>query len=223
MNADFQRLISQLENMILSGGFQPHERLPEQQLSDEFGVSRFWIRDAFKVLESRGLIELIPYKGAVVYDISEREIEEIFEIRDVLEALATQKAAVNAKPADIKKLERVAVKFEQSTQQNDFGRMISANEDFHNCIYEMSRNQTLVETIKQFQARCHIVRFHSWSSPGHYNRLIEDHRLLIAGIKNKDFKSLAELAAQHISYSKKSYLWQLRTRRTKTTGKKNKR
>ena len=68
LKEDFQKLIGQLESMILTGVFQPRERLVELKLSEELGVSRFWIRDAFKILETKGLIKVIPYKGAVVCD-----------------------------------------------------------------------------------------------------------------------------------------------------------
>jgi len=62
--------------MILTGVFKPRERLVELHLSEKLGVSRFWIRDAFKILETKGLIKIIPYKGAVVCDLYEQEIEE---------------------------------------------------------------------------------------------------------------------------------------------------
>jgi DNA-binding GntR family transcriptional regulator len=65
LKEDFQKLIERLENMILTGAFQPRERLVELNLAKELEVSRFWVRDAFKILETKGLIEVIPYKGAM--------------------------------------------------------------------------------------------------------------------------------------------------------------
>ena len=79
LKADFQELVTRMENMILTGLLQPRERLVELKLSEELGVSRFWIRDAFKILETKGLIKVVPYKGAVVCDLDEQEIENIFE------------------------------------------------------------------------------------------------------------------------------------------------
>jgi DNA-binding GntR family transcriptional regulator len=64
-------------------------------------VSRFWIWDAFKILETKGLIEVSPYKGAVVCDLDEHEIENIFKIRVELDSLATRKATKNAQKSDI--------------------------------------------------------------------------------------------------------------------------
>ncbi len=212
MKEDFQNLIGRLENMILTGVFKPRERLVELHLSEKLGVSRFWIRDALKVLETKGLIKVIPYKGAVVCDIDENEIEDIFEVRIELDVLATRKAAQNVKKADINVLKRMAEQFEKSTKDKDFSHMISSNEDFHNYIYELSRNQTLVQMIRQLTTRGHILRYHAWSSPDVLKRIQTEHRLFIKGLKAQDLELLGNLAKRHLSYSKDSYLSHLKAK-----------
>ena len=213
LKEDFQKLIEQLESMILTGVFQPRERLVELKLSEELGVSRFWIRDAFKILETKGLIRVIPYKGAVVCDVDEHEIENIFEVRVELESLATRKAAKNAQKFDVKYLKRMARKFEESTKNGDLGAMITTNEDFHNTIYELSQNPTLVQAINQLKTQSHIQRYHAWSSPDVIQRIQKEHKQFIKGLENKDLKLLDDLARRHISYSKDSYLMHLKAKK----------
>jgi len=213
LKEDFQKLVEQLESMILTGVFQPRERLVELKLSEELGVSRFWIRDAFKILETKGLIKVIPYKGAVVCDLDEQEIEQIFEVRQELDALATRKAAQNVKKADIDLLKRMAQQFEKSVRRADFGEMISANENFHDYIYELSGNQTLIQMINQLKARGHILRYYAWSSLDAIQRIQREHRLFIKGMEKKDLRLLDELARRHISYSKDSYLMHLKAKK----------
>ncbi len=212
MKEDFQNLIVRLENMILTGVFKPRERLVELHLSKKLGVSRFWIRDALKVLETKRLIKVSPYKGAVVCDIDENEIEDIFEVRIELDVLATHKAAQNIKKADINVLKRMAEQFEKSTEDKDFSQMISSNEDFHHYIYELSRNQTLVQMIRQLTARGHILRYHAWSSPDVLKRIQTEHRLFIKGLKAQDLELLEDLAKRHLCYSKDSYLSHLKAK-----------
>jgi DNA-binding GntR family transcriptional regulator len=202
--------------MILTGGFQPRERLVELNLAKELEVSRFWVRDAFKILETKGLIEVIPYKGAMVCDVDEHEIENIFEVRVELESLATRKAAENAQKSDIKYLKRMARKFAESVKNGDLGDlgvMISANEDFHNYIYELSQNPALIQIINQLKAQSHIVRYHAWASPDVIKRIQKEHKLLIGAIDNKDFKLLDDLARRHICYSKDTYLLNLKAKK----------
>ena len=213
LKEDFQKLIERLENMILTGGFQPRERLVELNLAKELEVSRFWVRDAFKILETKGLIEVIPYKGAMVCDVDEHEIDNIFEVRVELESLATRKAAENAQKSDIKYLKRMARKFAESVKNGDLGVMISANEDFHNYIYELSQNPALIQIINQLKAQSHILRYHAWASPDVIRRIQKEHKLFIGAIDNKDFKLLDDLARRHISYSKDTYLLHLKAKK----------
>ena len=213
LKEDFQKLIKRLENMILTGVFQPRERLVELDLAKDLKVSRFWVRDAFKILETKGLIEVIPYKGAMVCDLDEHEIENIFEVRVELDSLATRKAAENAQKSDIKYLKRMARKFKESVINGDLGEMISTNEDFHNFIYELSKNPTLIQVINQFKAQSHILRYYAWASPDVIKRIQKEHILLIEAIVNKDFKLLDELARRHISYSKDAYLLHLKAKK----------
>ena len=213
LKKDFQKLIERLENMILTGVFQPRERLVELNLAEDLEVSRFWVRDAFKILKTKGLIEVIPYKGAMVCDVDEHEIENIFEVRVELESLATRKAAENAQKSDIKYLKRMARKFAESVKNGDLRVMISANEDFHNYIYELSQNPTLIQIINQLKAQSHILRYHAWASPDVIKRIQKEHKLLIGAIDNKDFRLLDDLARRHISYSKDTYLLNLKAKK----------
>ncbi len=198
--------------MILTGVLKPREHLVEIHLSKKLGVSRFWIRDALKVLETKGLIKVIPYKGAVVCDLDQNEIEDIFEVRIELDVLATRKAAQNVRQEDIVVLKRMADQFEKSTKAQDFSRMISSNEDFHHYIYELSRNPTLVQMIRQLATRGHILRYHAWSSQDVLNRIQTEHRLFIKGLKEQDLELLEDLAKRHLSYSKDSYLSHLKAK-----------
>jgi DNA-binding GntR family transcriptional regulator len=218
LKEDFDKLVSQLENMILGGSVQPKERLVENDLANELGVSRFWIRDALKVLETKGLIKVIPYKGAMVCDIDENEIEELFEIRIELECLAARKAAQSVKKRDIDFLKRMAEQFEKSVQKNIFSEMISANTRFHDYILELCGNKNLVQLIKQLQTRCHIIRYHAWSSPEVIAAIQSEHRELIESLGSKNYQRLNQLSVQHITYSKISYLTHLRTRRARMMG-----
>lgn len=213
LKADFQKLIERLENMILTGVFQPRERLVELNLAKDLEVSRFWIRDAFKILEAKGLIKVIPYKGAIVCDLDEHEIENIFEVRAELDSLATRKAAKNAQKSDINYLKRMARKFEASVKSGVLAEMISANEDFHNTIYALSQNPTLIQVINQLKAQSHILRYHAWASPDVIKRIQKEHKLLIEALGKKDLKLLDELARHHISYSKDTYLLHLKAKK----------
>ncbi len=206
---DFQRVVAELENMILIGAFQPRKRLVEKNLSQMFNVSRFWIRDALKVLETKGLVKLIPYKGAVVSNVSLQELEEIFVIRVALEKLATRLALKNISSSDIKILKRISKQVEESFMKKDFQNMLIANTNFHDYIFKRSQNQTLQQMINGLRSRCHIIRHSAWSSPGFLERSLEEHQLYINALKGRDLETLEQLAEDHITHAKTHYLKKL--------------
>lgn len=210
---DFQQLITRLENMILIGMFQPRERLVENDLAQKMGVRRNWVRDALKILESKGLVKTVPYRGAMVRDLDEQEINEIFQVRVVLEKLATRLACENFKKPDGKALRKIADQIKDSYKRNNFEEMIAANVQFHNYITELSKNSTLIQMISQLRIRFHIFNTFAWSSPEIVDLILKEHEQFIKGLAKKDTKLLDDLAEKHFSHSKNLYLIHLRARR----------
>jgi DNA-binding GntR family transcriptional regulator len=96
-----EQTYNMLKEAIIGGEFQPGEWLSEDQLTDTLGVSRTPVREAFKQLHSEGLIELFPRKGAHIIDLSENEIDHLFEARVTLETTFFLRAAKNIKKDEI--------------------------------------------------------------------------------------------------------------------------
>ncbi len=209
---DFKNFITELENMILIGMFQPRERIVEFDLAEKFGVRRNWVRDALKILESRGLIKTIPYRGAIVRDLDEQEINEIFQVRVVLEKLSNRLACENFKPSDSKALRKIADRIKESYPKNNFTEMIAANIKFHNYITSLSKNKTLIQMIAHLRIRFHIFNTFAWSIPEIVERILKEHELFIKSLKEKDGELLDDLAEKHFGHSKNLYLMQLKTR-----------
>ncbi|MCE5333829.1 MAG: GntR family transcriptional regulator, partial [Desulfobacteraceae bacterium] len=152
---EFEGLVAKLESMILTGVFQPRERLIELNLASTLSVSRFWIRDALKILETKGLVTMIPYKGAMVSNLEEDVIEEIFQVRVCLETLATRLACENMKPADVRALRKMSKHIRTCFETEDLESMIASNAAFHDYIFKLSGNMVLLQIINQLKARCH--------------------------------------------------------------------
>jgi DNA-binding GntR family transcriptional regulator len=144
LKRDFQNLISRLESMIMVGELQPRDRLVEISLAKKMAVSRTSIRDAIKVLENKGLVVITPYKGAMVNDLNEQEIEEIDAVRVNLVQFANRLACENLKKSDIKELEKRARRVEEGVRLRSYQEMISSNIRFHEYIYEIAGNRILL-------------------------------------------------------------------------------
>jgi len=209
---DFPRLISKLENMIILGAFLPKERLVEADLAQKMEVSRAWIRDALKNLETKGLVKMTPYRGAIVTDLTEKEVEELFQVRLVLERLANRLACENIQQSDSKSLRKIADRIKESYKKNDFNEMLNANIQFHSYITELSKNNTLIQMIAQLRIRFHIFNTFAWSIPEIVERILKEHELFITGLEKKNEELLDDLAEKHFSHSKNLYLRQLKAK-----------
>lgn len=203
---DFSEALSKLESMILTGVFRPRERLVENNLSFLLGVSRFWVRDALKILEAKGLVTVVPYKGAYVSELSEKEIEEIFFVRVTLEQSAVSLALENAISSDIQTLRELAEKVKQNYERGVFEEMIVADTNFHHYIFELAQNQTLTQMIVELRKRCQVLRYTAWSSPDIIRNILQEHDLMIDALEKRDANKLNDLAKQHISHAKQFYL-----------------
>lgn len=214
---EFEGLLARLESMILTGVFQPRERLIELNLAGALNVSRFWIRDALKILETRGLVTMVPYKGAMVRNLEEEVIEEIFQVRVNLETFATRLACEKMKSSDIRTLKRMAKNIRTSFEAEDLQSMIASNATFHDYIFKLAGNEVLLQLINQLKARCHILRHSSWSSQRIVHTILDEHDKFVAAFEARDLAALDDLASRHITHAKEFYLLQLKTRKALTS------
>lgn len=203
------RVFKAMEAEILSGRLKPRERLVEMDLISRFGVSRTVIREAIKMLESKGLVRSIPYRGAVVADLTVEEIEEIYFVRGHLERIAARLVLLHVTPKDIRHLKRVARETEQHLRKRT-DRMIEMDSEFHRALFSIGRNRYLCEMIDFLRTQAHVVRFNAWSLPDRVEESILEHRQIIQAIEERDLQRLQKLVVRHLLFSKNSYLSQLK-------------
>jgi len=210
---DLQALVTKLERMIFYGVFQPRERLVENDLAEKLQVSRYSIREALKILEVRGLVTMVRYRGAMVSDLTEEEIEEIFEVRVTLEKLAARLASERFTPSDEDRLRQINHRMKKSYENNNLVDIIAANREFHDAIIGLSGNKTLIRMIKELKTRFHIFNTVAWSSPQVRTELMMEHQQFIEGLCKKDQGFLEKLILKHFSHSKDLFLQYMKARK----------
>jgi DNA-binding GntR family transcriptional regulator len=203
------RVSKEIEEAVLSGQFKPRERLIEMDLISRFGVSRTVIREALKGLEAKGLIRTTPYRGAVVADLTVDEIEEIYFIRAELEKIAAQLVLKHITQREIQNLKKVSKEVERHLRQKTH-QMIEMDSEFHRMIFRACRNNYLYDMIDFLRTKAHIVRFNAWSLPNRIEQSIVEHREMIKAIENRDLSQLEKLIVKHLTFSKNSYMSQLK-------------
>ncbi|MCA9859569.1 MAG: GntR family transcriptional regulator [Thermomicrobiales bacterium] len=138
-------VVESLRDAISSGSLKPGQRIVEQDLAKELGVSRLPIREAIRQLEYEGLLESIPHKGAFVATVSERDIRELFSLRDALETLAAGLVAQRASPGEVSQLQSIVDQMREQSERRDFGRLFEIDTEFHTLLCTYSQHGRLVK------------------------------------------------------------------------------
>jgi DNA-binding GntR family transcriptional regulator len=168
------------------------------------------VRDAFKILETKELVTITPFKGVVVSELSEQKVEEIFVIRVAMEQLAARLSLENATAESIKTLRILVEKIKEAGREKNIIAMIEADTHFHDHLFQLSGNLTLHRMINDLRNRSQIIRYAAWSSPDVLNRIFEEHGWIVDAIESRDISQLNNLVEGHIGHAKEVYLFRLK-------------
>ena len=202
-------VLRKLENAILSGYFKPRERLVERDLLAHFDVSRTIIREVLKMLEGKGLVRITPYRGAIVVDLSAEEVEEIFFLRQKLEAIAARLVVENITRIEIQRLKKLSKELEDHLSKKT-DQMIEKDNEFHRALFQASGNSHLNEMIDHLGTKAHMVKFNAWYLPNRIAHSISEHRAMIAALERRDAEAFEKLVINHLLFAKNSYMAQLK-------------
>ena len=187
-----------LRQAILRGELKPGERLMELQLASKLGVSRTPIREAIRMLEQEGLAVTIPRKGAEVAKMTEKDMEDVLQIRLSLEALAVRLSCENITPAALQELKVAMEDFEEKTKSGQFVEMAKADVKFHEILYKASNNPKLQQLLSNLREQMYRYRVEYLKDAAIYPRLIEEHHRMYDALKEKDQKQAVAYVEKHL-------------------------
>lgn len=195
-----------LRDAIRKGILKPGERLMEIQLAEELGVSRTPVREAIRKLELEGYVIMMPRRGTYVANLSIRDVNEVFEIRTSLDSLASGLAAERITDEELERLQRLLVLIGEYIESNDMDKIVETDTEFHDLLYQASRNSRLVGII--FNLREQLTRFRatSMSFPGRLRATLDEHRHIVEAIAQGDVKEAQQAAEYHMEKSEQTLL-----------------
>ncbi len=201
-----------LMSAIMQGQLSPGERLLEVQLADEMGVSRTPVREAIRRLELEGFVVMVPRKGAYVAGLSINDVEEVYEIRTVLETLAVRLAAQRMQPADYAQLDDLSEKMRATWQEGNVDNWVSLDASFHELLYKFSRNERLVAMMNNIMEQLSRYRIISLANVEVRHNSLSEHQELIEALKRRDSEAAATAVAMHIENTKQSLINMLKAK-----------
>ncbi|VCU68399.1 putative HTH-type transcriptional regulator YdfH [Pigmentiphaga humi] len=152
------RISQSLADEIMSGLLAPGARLEEPTLAERFQVSRTPIREALRLLNARGLIELVPRRGGVVASVSAEQLADMLEAMCELESLCCRIATQRMSAMQRRQLELLHEEAEEVAARGDTEAYLALNARFHQLLCEGAQNQTLVATVENLRERLSPVR-----------------------------------------------------------------
>jgi DNA-binding GntR family transcriptional regulator len=198
------KVFEKLKDDILYGRYQPGENLVELRISEEMGVSRTPIREAIHQLELEGLVSVVPNKGAVVSGISDKDIEDIYEIRRSIECLAARWAAMHATDGELDDIGEILDLEEFYTARQDFPHILQLDSRFHQQLFQACKSKPLIHVLLHFHEYVKKARNTSLMSPGRAARALEEHKAIFHAIRSRDACLAEKLMTLHIENAKES-------------------
>lgn len=193
-----------LRSSILNGDLKPGERLMEIQLAEQLGVSRTPVREAIRKLEKEKFVEMIPRKGAYVADLTAKDILDVLEIRIILEGFASSLAAVRMADEEIDDLEKTLIDFNEYLEDLDRPGMIEKDNQFHDMIFDATRNNKLIEIVQELHDQFQRFRLIYFNEFDNFYDLRDWHQKIFDAIKSRDENAAREHAENHIREIQKS-------------------
>ena len=190
---------------ILNEMYEPNQILNERKLAEEFQISRTPVREALKILEGEGWVKIIPWKGAIVNKITQKEIDEIFQIRLIIEPAIIE---LLQNKIDYKKRAYLDKLYENQKKAKTKKEFILADREFHMTFAEWTENLQLIEMVKGLNDKIYMVGHKAINSKDskREEETLEEHYKIIQALKNNDIMMAKNFMIAHVIETKNNII-----------------
>jgi DNA-binding GntR family transcriptional regulator len=207
------RVYNQIKALILSNAILPGQKLHHQELSERLGVSRTPVREALTRLVQEGYASLLPNRGFTCTEIGFQEAEELYDLREALEAFAVEKATEKLTDAALDRLSAKIRLYGADVQKRFSRERLLYDQDLHLEIARASGNNTLVKNLARVFERLILKRrTDGLYDPARGRAAHQEHLGLLAAMKRRDAGEAVALLRRHITAGKENVLADLKHR-----------
>lgn len=207
------RVYSQIKNLILCNEIMPGQKLHHQQLSESLGVSRTPVREALTRLVQEGYVSFLPNRGFTCKEIRIQEAEELYELREALEAFAVERAVANLTDAALNELREKMTIYGRDVGNRFTRDRLVFDQDVHLAIARLAGNETLTSTLSHVFERIVLKR----RTDGLYDRARgvaahQEHLRLLEAMERRDAVAAVDIVRSHIRAGKLNVMTDLEQR-----------
>ena len=195
-----------LREQIISGALPAGERVNETRITRELALSRSPVREALRILESEGLVTLEPHRGARVRAVSEQDLEEIFDVRLMIESHGVLRHLHRLAPDALTPLRQAVDDARAALVASDMERWHQASLRFHDGLVMLASNRHLTRLHEELKTSLRRYQISVVAPPGEPDRFQVEHEAILEALEEGRVERGAELVAWHITNLKKGAL-----------------
>jgi DNA-binding GntR family transcriptional regulator len=193
-----EEVAARLRTMVFERQLPPGAWIDELSLARDWHISRTPLREALKVLAAEGLVTLVPRQGCRVTELSEDDADELFPVMALLEGRCAYEAVRKATPADVKGLRRLHDVLEKYAAAHNIDGYYRANHEFHTRVQAIAANRWLDRATNDLRRFMRLLRGRQLNRPGRIEDSINEHRVLIAAIEQRDAVRAERVMHDHL-------------------------
>ena len=199
-------VVSRLRNILLDGEIPPGARIPERELCARLQISRTPLREALKVLAAEGLVLLLPHRGSRAAKLTNKDVQDLFEVCQGLEALAGELACERVSDEELAAISKVHAAMARHYQNKDLQAYYVCNRQIHEAIVEAARNPVLLALYESVTARIRRARYVTPMTPPRWAVALQEHEAILNALLRRDGVGLAHILHAHLRHKREEVI-----------------
>jgi DNA-binding GntR family transcriptional regulator len=191
-------VVARMRKMLLDGEIPPGARIPERELCAKLGISRTPLREALKVLGAEGLVLLLPNRGSRAAKLTSRDIENLFEVCQGLEALAGELACERITETEVAEITQLHEAMVRHFHDQDLAQYYRCNRLIHEAIVAAAHNPVLTSLYESITARIRRARYVTPMAGARWLAAVREHEAIVNALVRRDALGLAHVLRTHL-------------------------
>jgi DNA-binding GntR family transcriptional regulator len=186
-----------IRGAIVDGRLAPGQRLKEEELARELGISRTPIREALLVLQAEGLVDAMPNRGATVRAHTAQDLDDLYQLRALLEGFGARRAAARLSEVELAELWGSCDRFDE-LGGGDVREIVKENMYFHNTILDAAGSKRLAQMVRKTIELPLVYKSYIWYSPDQQRISAHYHRQIARALAGRDGERAEMIMKEHI-------------------------
>jgi DNA-binding GntR family transcriptional regulator len=188
-----------LKELILTGRLEQGKLHNEKRLAEVLGVSRTPVREALLELSREGMVSFVPSKGVKVLKITPKQVQEVFELRRIIEGYIIKSVSKQLTPADLKKIEKILSKQDRSATKDKEVTFIEMDKEFHLFMASKMGNEQIETILQNLRDQIHLMGIRAIKDQARSQQVLKEHQRIFSALKKKDAKRSHDELMRHLN------------------------